>query len=135
MDENLVWRAILYEDYIQIGASYSTNKNPNRVPDLLTKVLPKADSIGKRALARRSGNETNRAVVSASSDPLPRRCLRNLLYGGSEDNFQGFLARSDFKTPKYPPLGKCSMQYLSTECLNSFINLIDYKRTSALSIN
>ena len=36
-----------------------TNKNPNRVPDLLTKVLPKAVSI----LARRSGNETISIVI------------------------------------------------------------------------
>ena len=45
--------------YIGPKTPRGTNKNPNRVPDLLTKVLPKAASgLARSALARRSGNET-----------------------------------------------------------------------------
>ena len=53
MEVEIIWLKVGV--YIGPNTPRGTNKNPNRVPDLLTKVLPKAAS----GLARRSGNETN----------------------------------------------------------------------------
>ena len=45
--------------YIGPNTLHRTNNFLNRVPDLLTKVLPKAVSgLARSTLARRSGNET-----------------------------------------------------------------------------
>ena len=57
--------------YIGPNTPHGTNKNPNRVLDFLTKVLPKAVSgLAKSALARRSGNETTRVYLTYSLHQL-----------------------------------------------------------------